>query len=54
MRMRKRSKQASLGFLILVLYVGMLLTIGLVGYKIVYYPEPDLSLCPLCNRSVEE
>ena len=54
MRMRKRTRQASLGAIISGLYVGLILTIALLTYKILYVPEPDLRLCPFCNQQVSE
>jgi hypothetical protein len=54
MRIRKRTKEASLGMIIATLYLGLLLVIVLLVYKILYVPEPDLSLCPFCNQQVLE
>ena len=54
MRIRKRTKEASLGMIIASLYLGLLLVIVLLVYKILYVPEPDFSLCPFCNQQVLE
>jgi hypothetical protein len=52
--MKKKTRQLSLGTIIVTLYFGILITIALLAYKILYVPEPDLSLCPFCNQQVLE
>lgn len=53
MKSRRTRTQTRTGVIVLAIFLVMLTTVVSVGYRIVCRAEPDLSLCPFCDQTVQ-